>query len=64
MRQELPEGFPQVQGQGHQTNPLDVQIAYYEAIKAAAESAGEPVNNYIKRAIQERMDKEDHKVGE
>lgn len=35
--------------------PLDVQKEKYEEIKAAAERAGEPVNGYIKKAIEERM---------
>lgn len=35
--------------------PLDVQKEKYEEIKAAAERAGEPVNGYIKKAIDERM---------
>lgn len=38
--------------------PLDVPKEKYEAIKAAAEAAGEPVNGYIKRAIDERMQNE------
>lgn len=35
--------------------PLDVQKEKYEEIKAAAEAAGEKVNGYIKKAIDERM---------
>jgi hypothetical protein len=35
--------------------PLDVQNDKYKAIKAAADAAGESVNGYIKRAIDERM---------
>ena len=38
--------------------PLDVPKDKYETIKAAAEAAGEPVNGYIKRAIDERMQRE------
>jgi predicted HicB family RNase H-like nuclease len=38
--------------------PLDVPKEKYELIKAAAESAGESVNGYIKRAIDERMERE------
>lgn len=38
--------------------PLDVQKEKYEEIKAAAERANEPVNRYIKRAIDERMERE------
>ena len=35
--------------------PLDVQKEKYEEIKAAADAAGEKVNGYIKKAIDERM---------
>lgn len=38
--------------------PLDVQREEYEMIKAAAEAAGEKVNSYIKKAIRERMERE------
>lgn len=38
--------------------PLDVKKEKYEEIKAAAEAAGEPVNSYIKKAIDERMERE------
>ena len=36
--------------------PLDVQKEKYEEIKAAATAAGESVNGYIKKAVDERMD--------
>lgn len=35
--------------------PLDVRKEKYEEIKAAAEEAGETVNGYIKKAIDQRM---------
>lgn len=35
--------------------PLDVQKEKYDEIKGAAEAAGESVNGYIKKAIDERM---------
>ncbi len=35
--------------------PLDMQIAEYERVKAAAEASGEKVNEYIKKAIRQRM---------
>ena len=35
--------------------PLDVQLDKYAEIQAAAASAGEPVNTYIKKAIDMRM---------
>ena len=38
--------------------PLDMQIADYEAMKAAAERAGEKVNQYIKTAIKQRMERD------
>lgn len=38
--------------------PLDVPKEKYEEIKAAAEAAGEKVNGYIKKAIDERMERE------
>lgn len=38
--------------------PLDVQKEQYERIKAAADAAEESVNGYIKRAIDERMERE------
>lgn len=41
--------------------PLDVQKEKYDQIKAAADSAGEKVNSYIKRAIDERMERDNQK---
>ena len=38
--------------------PLDVQKEKYEEIKGAADQAGETVNGYIKKAIDERMERE------
>ena len=38
--------------------PLDVQKEKYEEIKAAAERAGESVNGYIKKAIDDRIEHE------
>lgn len=38
--------------------PLDVQKEKYEEIKTAAEAAGEKINGYIKRAIDERMERD------
>ncbi len=35
--------------------PLDVQINKYEEIKKHAESKGESVNGFVKRAIDETM---------
>ena len=36
--------------------PLDVQKEKYEEIKAAATAAGESVNGYIKKAVDQRME--------
>lgn len=38
--------------------PLDVQKEKYEKIKAAATAAGESVNGYIKKAVDERMERD------
>lgn len=38
--------------------PLDVPKEKYDVIKAAATAAGESVNGYIKKAVDERMKRE------
>ena len=38
--------------------PLDVQKEKYEEIKAAATASGETINGYIKKAIDERMERD------
>lgn len=38
--------------------PLDVQREKYDEIKSAADRAGETINGYIKKAIEERMQRE------
>ena len=38
--------------------PLDMQRDLYEEIKAAADAAGESVNGYIKRAVLDRLERE------
>lgn len=38
--------------------PLDVQKEKYEEIKKAAETAGETVNGYIKKAVEYRLNSE------
>lgn len=40
--------------------PLDVQKEKYEEIKEAATAAGETVNGYIKKAIDERMERDSY----
>ncbi len=35
--------------------PLDVQIEKYDEIKKASDKAGETVNGYIKKAIDNRL---------
>lgn len=37
--------------------PLDMQTADYEQLKVAADTRGEKVNEYIKNAIRERMER-------
>lgn len=38
--------------------PLDVQKEKYEEIKAAATAAGESVNGYIKKAVDQRVERD------
>lgn len=38
--------------------PLDVQKEKYDEIKAAATAAGESVNGYIKKAVEERIERD------
>lgn len=38
--------------------PLDMQIEEYEKLKAIADEKGEKVNQYIKKAIAERMERD------
>lgn len=38
--------------------PLDVTKEKYDEIKTAADSAGESVNGYIKKAIDDRMERD------
>lgn len=38
--------------------PLDVQQGKYIEIKTAAEAAGESVNGYIKKAVEQRMQRD------
>ena len=38
--------------------PLDISNSKYEEIKQAADSSGESVNGYIKKAIDERLYKD------
>ena len=42
--------------------PLDVQKEKYDEIQAAAHTAGESVNGYIKKAIDERMERDQNAV--
>lgn len=36
--------------------PLDMQKSEYEELKCAADNVGERVNQYIKKAIKQRME--------
>lgn len=38
--------------------PLDMQKTEYDLLRAAATANGEKVNEYIKKAIRERMERE------
>lgn len=38
--------------------PLDMQISEYDLLKSCAEVSGEKVNQYIKIAIKQRMERE------
>lgn len=38
--------------------PLDVKVEKYNEIKTAAEAIGESVNGYIKKAVDERIERE------
>ena len=38
--------------------PLNIRFNDYENLKNSAEKASQPVNTYIKQAIQERMERE------
>ena len=38
--------------------PLDMQITEYETLKAAADAVNEKVNQYIKAAIRQRIERE------
>lgn len=40
--------------------PLDVQKEKYEEIASAASTAGESVNGYIKKAIDKRLESDNH----
>lgn len=44
--------------------PLDVQKEKYEEIKTAASAAGESVNGYIKKAVDQRIENEKFSVSE
>mgnify|MGYP000772143684 FL=1 len=43
--------------------PLDMQISDYEKLQSAASEAGEKVNEYIKKAIRQRMEREEVQGG-
>jgi len=40
--------------------PLNVQKEKYDQIKAATDTAGEKVNSYIKKAVDQRMERDTH----
>lgn len=43
--------------------PLDMQISDYEKLQSTASEAGEKVNEYIKKAIRQRMEREEVQGG-
>lgn len=43
--------------------PLDMQIEAYRELQAAADRAGEKVNTYIKKAIEQRIEREQAQAG-
>lgn len=43
--------------------PLDMQIEAYRELQAAADRAGEKVNTYIKKAIVQRIEREQAQAG-
>lgn len=54
-----PQGYTNKYAKEHLKRiPLDVRKDKFEEIKAAAGAVGETVNGYIKRAIDERMEKQ------
>lgn len=44
--------------------PLDLRLEKYDEIKAHAETKGESVNGFIKRAIDETMERDSAEQGE
>lgn len=44
--------------------PLDLQKTKYESVKSHAESRGESVNGFIKRAIDETMERDNGELQE
>ena len=54
-----PKGYTEKYAKEHLKRvPLDVRKEKYEEIKAAADKAGESVNGFIKRAIDDRLQAE------
>ena len=43
--------------------PLNLQKEQYERLKAAADAAGLPVNTYIKKVLEDAMEKDSNKPG-
>ena len=44
--------------------PLELQIADYKIVKAAADAAGESMNGFIKSAIWQRLERDQREAGE
>lgn len=50
------EYFTAYKKKNYKRIPLDVPLAKYDEIKAAADAAEETVNGYIKKAIDQRIE--------
>lgn len=52
--------FNKYQHDHYKRVPLNLKFDEYEALKEAADACNEPVNTYIKKAINERIQKQKH----
>ena len=51
------EYYAEYKKKNYKRIPLDVQLTKYKEIKAAAAAAAETVNGYIKKAIDESLER-------
>ncbi len=54
-KEALRRAAKKYKGENIKRIPLDVKKSFYEEIREAAESSGESVNGFIKKAIQNRL---------